>query len=84
MSEKSRPLWQLLLLTNKPNVSVQLTCEECFTLLEYDAELLVGGAALDEIQPAVRHHLSLCEECRKKIDEWMGKQEIAQSHLHVG
>jgi hypothetical protein len=53
-------------------------------LLEYDAELLAGGVALDEIRPAVRYHVSLCEECRKKIDEWMGKLDISQSHLHVG
>ena len=84
MSKKSRPLWQLLLLTNAPNVSVQLTCEECFTLLEYDAELLAGGVALDEIRPAVRYHISLCSECRTKIDEWLSKLDIVQSHLHVG
>jgi hypothetical protein len=84
MNKKPRPLWQLLLLTNAPNVSVQLTCEECFTLLEYDAELLTSGAAMNKIRPAVRYHMSLCEECRNKIDEWMGKLDIAQSHLHVG
>jgi hypothetical protein len=84
MSEKSRPLWQLLLLTNASNVSVQLTCEECFTLLEYDAELLAGGVALHEIQPAIRYHLSLCEECRTMIDDWLEKLYIARSYLHVG
>ena len=84
MSEKSRPLWQLLLLTNASNVSVQLTCEECFTLLEYDAELLAGGVALHEIRPAIRYHLSLCEECRTIIDDWLEKLDIARSYLHVG
>jgi hypothetical protein len=84
MSEKSRPLWQLLLLTNASNVSVQLTCEECFTLFDCDAELLANGATLDEIRPAITYHMSLCEDCRAKIDEWLGKLDIAQSHLHVG
>jgi hypothetical protein len=73
MSEKPRPLWQLLLLTNAPNVSVQLTCEECFTLLNYDADLLAGGIALDKIRPAVSFHLSLCSKCQAKIDEWLEK-----------
>ena len=84
MSEKSRPLWQLLLLTKTLNESVQLTCEECFTLLEYDAELLAGGVTLDEIRPAIRYHVSLCQECWNKINEWMGKLDIEQSHFHVG
>jgi hypothetical protein len=84
MSKVPRPLWQLLLLTNTSEAPIQLTCEECFALLEYDAELLAGGVALDEIRPAIRYHVSLCQECRKKINEWMGKLDIAQSHFHVG
>jgi hypothetical protein len=84
MSEKTRPLWQLLLLTNASNVSVQLTCEECFTLLDYDAELLTSGATQNEIRPAINYHLSLCKECRAKLDEWLGKLDIAQSYPHVG
>ncbi len=84
MSEKPRPLWQLLLLTNTPNRSVQLSCEECFTLLEYDAELLAGSVALHEIRPVIRYHLSLCEKCRAKIDDWLEKLDIAGSQLPVG
>jgi hypothetical protein len=82
MSKMSRPLWQLLLLTSTPKAPVQLTCEECLALLEYDAELLVGGVAIDEIRPAVSHHLSLCSECQAKIDEWLGKPGVARPHLH--
>jgi hypothetical protein len=68
MSEQSRSLWQLLLLTHDASMPVQLTCEECFTLLEYDAELLAGGAVLDAIRPAVNRHLSLCSKCKAKIN----------------
>jgi hypothetical protein len=82
MSKVPRPLWQLLLLTNTPEAPIQLTCEECFSLLEYDVELLVGGAAIDEIRPAVSHHLSLCSECQAKIDEWLGKLGAVQPQLH--
>jgi hypothetical protein len=84
MREKARPLWQLLLLTNASDAFIQLTCEECYTLLDYDAELLASGAILDEIRPAINYHLSLCVDCRTKIDEWLEKLDIAQSHLHVG
>jgi hypothetical protein len=68
-----RPLWQLLLLTQDVKESAPLTCEECFTLLEYDIDLLLDGADLDKIRPAVYAHLSLCSECQLKLDEWMEK-----------
>jgi len=73
MSEASRSLWELLMLTRDAGTSAQLTCEECFVLLEYDAELLSNGAALDELHPAIRNHLSLCSKCKTKIDEWLRK-----------
>ena len=73
MSETGRSLWQLLLLIHDPTTPVQLTCEECFSLLEYDAELLANGAALDEIRPVASHHLSLCSKCKAKINAWLGK-----------
>lgn len=74
MVQKSeRPLWQLLLLTQNKSTSVPITCEECFTLLEYDIDLLVGGADLEKIRPAVYTHLSICSECQLKLDEWMEK-----------
>ena len=73
MSETSRSLWQLLLLTRDASMPVQLTCEECFALLEYDAELFASGAALDEIRSIVNRHISLCSACRAKFDEWLEK-----------
>lgn len=71
MSGTSRSLWQLLLLTRDASTPVQLTCDECFALLEYDAELLVSAATLDEIRPAVRDHLVICSKCKAKIDAWL-------------
>ena len=68
-----RSLWQLLLLTRDAGSPVQLTCEECFSLLEYDAELLTNGITPDEIQPVVSRHLSLCPQCRAKFDGWLEK-----------
>jgi len=81
MDKAERSLWQLLLLTRDAGKPVQLTCEECFALLEYDAELLANGAALDDIRPSVNQHLSLCPMCRAKFKEWLEELDGAQSHL---
>ena len=82
MDKTNRPLWQLLLLTRDSKKSAQLTCEECIALLEYDAELLINGADLDDVRPAVSYHLSLCSECQAKIDEWLEKLGAVQPQLH--
>jgi hypothetical protein len=66
MSETSRSLWQLLLLTCDANATVDLTCEECFTLLEYDTELLVSGATLDEIRPAASSICLFAQSARQR------------------
>ena len=71
----SRPLWQLLLLTRDSKKSIHLTCEECFGLLEFDADLLTAGVSLDEIIPSVSHHLALCPECQTKFDAWLANPE---------
>jgi RNA polymerase subunit RPABC4/transcription elongation factor Spt4 len=68
-----RPLWQLLVLTRDPHAPVDLTCEECFALVEYDAGLLEAGVPLDEIRPIASRHLSMCPGCQTKFEEWMGK-----------
>jgi hypothetical protein len=82
MSETSRSLWQLLLLTRDTDKPAQLTCEECFVLLEYDAELLTSGANLNEIRPAISRHLSRCSGCKAKIDSWLGKLG-GDGNLHI-
>ncbi len=68
---KDRPLWQLLLLTSVSRKSAKLSCEECFALLEYDADLLAAGATPDKLRPSVSRHLSLCTQCQAKFDSWI-------------
>jgi hypothetical protein len=73
-----RPLWQLLL--ENPS---HLTCDECFAVLEYYADMLVAsdGAVLAE----VLKRLESCPECspehRKAISRLstIGKQAEALS-----
>ena len=83
MSDATRSLWQLLLLTRDADKPIQLTCEERFALLEYDAELLAGGAALDDIRSSVNQHLSLCPMCRTKFKEWLEELNGSPSHPHI-
>ena len=52
----SRQLWQILL-----DESTELTCEECFALTEYYAEVLAGGG--ERLLPRVLAHLKNCPEC---------------------
>ena len=75
MNQVSRPLWQLLVMTSELKKSVQLTCKECFALLEYDADLLEAGVPLAEIRSSVIHHVSLCSACQTKFDDWLTKRE---------
>jgi hypothetical protein len=71
----ARPLWQLLLLTNGSKKAVQLTCSECFALLEFDADRLVAGVDPAEIRPNVSHHLAMCSNCKTQLEDWLKKLE---------
>jgi hypothetical protein len=73
MDKMSRPVWQLLMLASDSTKSLDLTCEECFSLLEFDAYLLATGAISDEIRPFVSHHVALCPECQIKFNGWLDK-----------
>jgi hypothetical protein len=57
-----RPLWGLLL--EDPS---ELTCDECFAVLEYYSGLLAQGGA--DLLPEVMEHLQGCPEC------WIEHQE---------
>lgn len=54
---KSRPLWQLL--SGDPS---ELTCEECFAVMEYYAHALAECGP--DILPRVLEHLRTCPDCR--------------------
>ena len=74
----SRSLWQLLIETRNIKDNIHLTCDECFMLLEYDADLLVAGSRFDELQPAIRNHLALCSECQVELADRLEKLEIVR------
>ena len=46
-------------------VGPEVTCEECFDLLDEYVELEVAGADADARVPAMRQHLRGCPACRE-------------------
>jgi hypothetical protein len=57
-----RPLWQLLL-----EDSLDLTCDECFALMEYYAELLARDGV--GLLPVVMERLKRCAYCEPQYRE---------------
>jgi hypothetical protein len=46
----------------------ELTCEQCFELLDEYVELELAQAAADEAVPGMRAHLDGCSACREEHD----------------
>jgi hypothetical protein len=67
-----RPLWKLLL--ENPS---DLTCDECFSVMEYYAELLDKGSA--DLLPAVIEHLKGCPRCEVQHREALRHLVAGQS-----
>jgi len=61
-----RSLWQLM--AEDPST---LTCDECFALMEYYAELLTEGEV--HLSPAVIEHLRGCPNCEVEHREALGR-----------
>ena len=80
MHKETRPLWQLLLLAHDSKKDVQFTCDECFALLEYDADRLAAGADPAEIRQSVSHHLALCSSYNHQLDDWLENLEGSIKH----
>ena len=46
----------------------EVSCDECFELLDQYVELEVQGANADERIPGLRNHLAGCPACREEHD----------------
>jgi hypothetical protein len=73
----SRSLWQLLIQRRDCKEDIPITCDECFLLLEYDADLLANGTQFDELQPVIKKHLQLCTGCRLQLTNRIAELEQA-------
>ena len=68
----SSPVWQLLL--EDPS---DLTCDECFAVMEYYAELLADGST--DLLPEVIEHLKQCPRCEVQHREELRHLIASQS-----
>jgi len=59
MTDRDRELIGRLLGPDGP----ELTCEQCFDLLDRYVDLEVAGAPVDERVPGMRAHLAGCSAC---------------------
>jgi hypothetical protein len=59
MTDRDRELIGRLLGPEGP----ELTCEQCFDLLDHYVDLEVAGAPADERVPGMRAHLAGCSAC---------------------
>ena len=64
----SKKLWQVLLQSALDIEEVEITCMECFNLLDQYADLLLDGTDPQEIMPTVREHLHHCPTCTHEFE----------------
>lgn len=46
----------------------EIACEETSRLLDEYADLVIRGEDAGALMPAVRHHLSMCMDCRQEYE----------------
>jgi hypothetical protein len=71
-----RPLWKLVL--KDPS---SLTCDECFAVMEYYAELLAGCST--NLLPKVIEHLKECPACEARHREVLSWLVASQSETGI-
>ena len=61
----SSDLWQILIKIRNGPSSADLTCDECFTLLDYLVSQISQEALLDELYEVALKHWQHCPHCRE-------------------
>ena len=67
----SNSLWQTLLKSALETEEYEITCEECFDVLDLYADLILDGADPSEIMPLVEQHLHQCNCCARELEAMM-------------
>lgn len=78
MVTKYRPLWQLLMESALPHRVRQLSCSECFEIIEFLAETLPrtkGKYEQNAVEKAMQRHLKTCGNCNAYYLEQISKFE---------
>jgi hypothetical protein len=68
MTEKP---WQTLLQSALETEAYEISCIECFDLLDQYAEFIIEGGNPAEIMPTVRQHLDHCNCCTHEFEALM-------------
>ena len=65
MDRPPRPIWKLLIVFSEPEQDGELTCDECFNIMEYLAGEAVRGIDMKILREAVHHHFEYCAGCHE-------------------
>ena len=64
-------LWKVLLLASEPGAD-QLSCEDCFVLMDYLSDMLASGYSPRTVLPLAERYLEHCPNCH---DEYVHELE---------
>ena len=67
----TKELWRVLLQSALETEEFEISCVECFNLLDQYADLILDGADPSEIMPMVRQHLKHCPTCTDEFETLM-------------
>lgn len=73
----TRALWQILVAADS-EAAAELSCDECFAILEYLADEAVRGADLGALREALRRHLEHCPDCREHY-----RRRLSEMHARL-
>jgi hypothetical protein len=80
----SKKLWQVLLQAALETSEVEITCMDCFNLLDQYADLLLDGTDPQDIMPSVRQHLHNCPICTQEFETLLLMLREAAQQSGVG
>ena len=67
----SNSLWLTLLKSALATEDYEISCEECFDVLDLYTDLILEGTDPDEILPLVTQHLKQCNCCTNELEAMM-------------
>ena len=77
-------VWQKLLKSALETEEIEISCEECFELLDNYADLIVEGTDAEALMPEVKQHLKQCNCCVSELEALMIMlQEIADQGKQI-
>ncbi len=77
-------LWQILLKLQKEPAEADLTCDECFVLLDYLVSQIVAIPHSRSLQEVAHKHFQYCPNCREHHLQKLKVLEADYLHGHEG